>query len=377
MKVKINIYNFYTYALFFSLVKIYILPEGLRQFIKIIVLLSILIFIVRKSESIHLWNISLIYILCVCLSAIKASFSGQYGVRDCLDSILYSISFYSVYTYIGLCYYKGRFIEVAKCLYNIAFIYCVLTIISVLKIGISNNSNQAAYIFGNKFSSSYLFLFLLALYGTTHDMKKRNKQLFYYVLFAIALGFSLYVECATSTVTIIILLFMSALPDRFREILLNPVVVIISLIISSLIIVWIGQILELDLVNYIVSDLFNKTYTIKGRLEIYYVYLMKIILESFWFGYGYSNSIMYNLTGVYSNAQNGLFEIFVNLGFMGVISLLLTVFYCYKRGRNNENKFYLSIIVYGMIIASIFEISINWFFIIGITMVRWNCDAEV
>lgn len=72
---------------------------------------------------------------------------------------------------------------------------------------------------------------------------------------------------------------------------------------------------------------------------------------------------MKNMTGLYANAQNGLLEIMVNMGFLSVVSLIVTVFWSFKNTLKTDKSFYISIIVYGMIIASIFEVALNWFFL--------------
>ena len=41
-------------------------------------------------------------------------------------------------------------------------------------------------------------------------------------------------------------------------------------------------------------------------------------------------SMMKNMTGLYANAQNGLLEIMVNMGFLSVVSLIVTVFWSFK-----------------------------------------------
>ena len=63
---------------------------------------------------------------------------------------------------------------------------------------------------------------------------------------------------------------------------------------------------------------------------------------------------------------------FINFGFFGVIFLLITVFYCYKKTSKNMKTFYLSIVVYGMIIMARFEVTLNWMFLLGLCLVRWN-----
>lgn len=374
---KINVYNFLTYALIFAIIKPYFLPASVRQASKIVILLSILLFTLAKTRKDRVINLAWLFSGSVLLSAFVAYIKGGYQVKDFLDAVLYAITFYDIYSFVGLCKEKRHFDEMLKCLYNITMLYCILTFCSVLWNGTINNSNQASYIFGNKFTSSYLFILLIALYGAIHEMDLWKNKVRYVFLLIFSIAFTLYVGCATATVTLVILFVVVLIrSQKIRMMLLNEKFVVVVLIVSALLIFWMEQILKIDFINDIVSGYFNKSYTVTGRLEIYNVYLMDIIRNSFWFGYGYSNSMMKNLTGLYANAQNGLLEIMVNMGFWSVLALLITVFLCFKNTFKTNKSFYISIIVYGMIIASVFEVALNWFFLLGVCLIRWNCNVD-
>ena len=374
---KINVYNFLTYALMFAIIKPYFLPTGLRQISKVAILLCVFLFTVSKTKKNRLVNLAWLFSGSVLLSAIMAYIKGGYQSKDFLDAMLYTVTFYDVYSFVGLCKEKNHFDEMMKCLYNITVLYCILTFLSVMLIGISNNSNQASYIFGNKFTSSYLFIFWIALYGAVHEMDLWKNKVRYIILFLFSIAFTLYMGCATATVTLTILFVVVLISSRkFRLLFLNEKVAVIALLVSAFIVFGMEQILKNDFINDIVAGFFNKSYTVTGRLEIYNVYLMKVIRERFWFGYGYSNSMMKSLTGIYANAQNGLLEIMVNMGFLSVMALLVTVFLCFKNTLKTNKSFYISIIVYGMIIASIFEVALNWFFLFGVCLIRWNCNVD-
>ena len=179
------------------------------------------------------------------------------------------------------------------------------------------------------------------------------------------------------TVTLAVLFIATIVPfQKIRMLLLNEKFAVTALIMSALVVFVMGQILKNEFINNIVFGYFNRSYTVTGRLEIYNDYLLNIIRSRFWFGYGYSNSMMKNMTGLYANAQNGLLEIMVNMGFLSVVSLIVTVFWSFKNTLKTDKSFYISIIVYGMIIASIFEVALNWFFFLGVCLIRWNCDAD-
>ena len=109
--------------------------------------------------------------------------------------------------------------------------------------------------------------------------------------------------------------------QKIRMLLLNEKFAVTALIMSALVVFVMGQILKNEFINNIVFGYFNRSYTVTGRLEIYNDYLLNIIRSRFWFGYGYSNSMMKNMTGLYANAQNGLLEIMVNMGFLSVVSI--------------------------------------------------------
>lgn len=377
IKYKINVYNLLTYLLVFAIIKPYFLPAELRQASKIIILISVFLFTISREKKERIVNLSLLFSGCVLLSAVMAYLKGGYQDKDFLDALLYAVTFYDIYSFIGLCKQKGQFNETIKCLYNIIRLYCILTIVSILLVGTVNNSNQSAYIFGNKFTSSYLFIFLIALYGATHEMILWKNKICYIALFISSIALTLYIGCATAAVTLAVLFIATMVPfQKIRMLLLNERFAVTALIMSALVALMMEQILKNEFVNNIVFGYFNKSYTVTGRLEIYNDYLLNIIRSRFWFGYGYSNSMMKNMTGLYANAQNGLLEIMVNMGFLSVVSLIVTVFWSFKNTLKTDKSFYISIIVYGMIIASIFEVALNWFFFLGLCLIRWNCDAS-
>ncbi len=374
---KVSVYSLISYALFIAIVKPYFLPDAVRQIVKIMILVGVLLFTITRLKTKKLLNISLLFCMCVLISSLVAIFRDNYQFRDFLDSILYALTFYDLYTFAELCSTKGCIDVMMRSIYRINLICCLLTLISVTFVGTGTfNSNQAVYFFGNKFASTYLFIFLIAMFGATHQMSEKKNKIIFYLLIIFSVLFSLYVGCATVAVTLIILFILSFLPHKFKHILLNEKCVVVALIMSALILLWIQAILNLEFVDRIVTGYFNKSYTITGRLEIYGVYIAEVIKQHFWIGYGYSNSVLTNLTGMYSNAQNGLLEMFVNFGLLGIIALIITVYHCYKTSSKNDKVLYLSLAVYGLIIAAIFEVSLNWFFFLALVLVKWNCDQE-
>ena len=92
--------------LFFSLFKFSYIPGSLRQAIKIISLLIIFLFLLKKIPSKKLFNISLVFPTCVMLSGIVSYCQGGNTLRSLLESLLYSLLFYDGYTLV--LYFKIR-----------------------------------------------------------------------------------------------------------------------------------------------------------------------------------------------------------------------------------------------------------------------------
>lgn len=367
----IKLFDLYVYLMFTALFKIYFIPSFVRQIIKIATMFFLFIFLTEKLSKKELLNFSLCFAIIIVWSGIWNCFLGDYTIKALLDSFLYALSFYDLYT---LFMYANKYQCTKRMiydLYQINLIYCFFTLVSVFFIGTDNNSNVAAYPFGNKFTSSYLFVSLISLYGISHNMKKEKSKITMCVLLILGLSFSIYVGCATATVSLLLATVIFFFNQKIcKNIALNPVIATGILIITSVIPFIIDLILKIDFVNYVIFDVFHRSSTVFGRFEIYKTFLPEMIQNKFWFGYGYSNGKMLQISGVFGNAQNGLLEQMINFGFIGVIIILVTVFYALKKSQK-ENASYMLILLYAMIIAAIFEVTINWFFWIALFTLQW------
>lgn len=106
IKYKINVYNLLTYLLVFAIIKPYFLPAELRQASKIIILISVFLFTISREKKERIVNLSLLFSGCVLLSAVMAYLKGGYQDKDFLDALLYAVTFYDIYSFIGLCKQK-------------------------------------------------------------------------------------------------------------------------------------------------------------------------------------------------------------------------------------------------------------------------------
>lgn len=366
---KIALFDLYIYLIFFSLFKAYFIPNAVRQAIKIVTLILVLAFLIKRLKKRELCNHSLLFSAVIIISGTYNYILGNYTVKALMDSLLYALTFYDLYTFFLYSNTRNLMSRMSKNLYRINLIYCILTIISVLVVGVENNSNDAAYLFGNKFTSSYLFISLIALYGLAHNMNlKRNKRIMC-GLIVFGCFFTVYVGCATATVALSVAVILFGIGKKMHVSFMQGSVVTVSALIGTAIVPFvINAFLQINIVKYIIFDVFQRSTTVYGRFEIYNNYLDRLLQDHFWLGYGYSNGVMMSVTGVFGNAQNGLLEQMMNFGFIGVIAILYTVFYALRKKKELS---YMVILLYAMIIAAIFEVTINWFFWLSIFSIQW------
>lgn len=372
---KIRAFDLYVYLIFMALIKMYFIPETVRQICKIAILFGFLFWVIKRLNKSEVINFSLVFSYCIILSGAYNYIIGYYTIKALLDSILYALSFYDLYT-LFLYAKKYRCVERMKYdLYKINLLYCIFTIVSVAIVGTENNDNAAVYLFGNKFISSYLFISLVSLYGITHDLTSRRIQRRMFGFIVIGTLFSLYVGCATATVSLIFaaLLYYA---DRVSHahFFSRKAVVLAALMATAVVPVIIDQILKYRIVNYIIFDAFHKNASVYGRFRIYKEYLFGLLRNKFWLGYGYSNGKMMQVTGMFSNAQNGLLEQMMNFGMLGVLAIFLTVGHAFRKSPVRTSG--MIILLYAMIIAAVFEITINWFFWIALFSMQWLEYAE-
>ncbi|MDY4669392.1 O-antigen ligase family protein [Peptostreptococcus porci] len=366
---RIAVFDLYVYLLFFSLFKAYFIPDALRQFIKIITLFLILMFLLKRLKKKDIFNFSLLFSSVVIISGLYNYILDSYTTKALLDSLLYALTFYDLYSIFLYAKKNGFITRVSNNLYRANLLYCLLTIVSVLVVGVENNSNVSAYLFGNKFTSSYLFIMLIALYGFTHNMNRKKNKIRICLLVVIGCIFTVYVGCGTATVALVtaVLVFFIGKSTKLR-VIQSPIVVVSIIMGTAIIPFVINAILKIDVVRYIIFDIFHRSITVYGRFEIYNKYLYDLLCNKFWLGYGYSNGVMMSVSGVFGNAQNGLLEQMMNFGFIGGIAILVLVFYALRKKKELS---YMLILLYAMIVAAIFEVTINWFFWIAVFSIQW------
>ena len=359
-----------TIAVFIALFKPDGFPISVKSIIQIgMLIVALLCFLSRKKNKCD--NVILFIIIPICFSSIIAYFNKIITIHNLINCFFYMICLWVTCQILINWVREGKYFYLIVVLQRLLSVYCLLSLISVFLVGVSDSSTTT-YLFGGKFITSYYFLLFLGLtyarYQEKVDRKGRYKLLFGLLSFLVFL-FEMYLQCTTGYIIIAVFYLLVVLPKNIRPVMTRRITVLAAIIASGIVPIFINAILSITAVQNIIVNILGKSANLTSRLPIYTIYLFPLIEDRMWFGYGYASSIMHLRTGVYWNAQNGLFDILLNYGFLGVAGFLTA---CYKVSGEKIMQRYawpFYAVLYSLVLASTIEISYDMIFFFVLSMI--------
>lgn len=351
------------YALFIAVFKIYTIPQGIQQMMKLVLLVYVSYFIIKNVELKKLFNMALPFSGIIVLSSILGYFSGTIRISSVAHGVLHAGCIYLIYTLVRYCGEMGYYEKMSDCIYKITSIFCVISLVSMLINGHSPNGTEITYFFGYKFMTSYYFMMWLALFRVRNNAKimSNNKFKMQYLVLAIMLvGICKWLYCTTAMVASVLFVIELFIPQKMKKVLMNPYAIICTIVLAGIIPFIIEPVMELPFVQYVVTEVLHKHVNLTGRIAIFNS-LGEIVSQNFLWGYGYGNTAVAQCVG-YGNAQNGLMQLLVDYGIFGGIAFGVALYACLKKKKNTESLEGYYLLLYGLIVCSIVEISYNYIF---------------
>ena len=223
------------------------------------------------------------------------------------------------------------------------------------------------YSVGNKFTIGYYHLYLCTIYYLLFPCLDSTKQklglLFLIASMAILSNVS---QCSTMIMAAFVFLFFSFLiPDTWRNNLASAKVILISVLVFGIGFFFLASgILQYDFIQYFIKDVLGEDITLTGRLQIFED-IQEAFTDSPWVGLGYGNSIV--ISRYYTDAydsQNGLIELFIQVGVVGVAAFLSLLYNASKTFEKNAIvKCSFVAFMYAMIAIATIEIPYKFNFI--------------
>lgn len=366
---------FLIYAIYIAIFRPYFLPDAIRQIIKLILVIIVFAYLVLHTKRKKWLNISMLYGGCIIVSSYIAYKANIISRSTLFNGLYYSICLYTVYLLISYFAIRRRSKELIKGLLDMSSIYVALTMISLIHPLYIDDSGLVTYLFGNKFSSSYYFFFLIATYYSLYNErihKDAAYKLIYFLLITLSILFSFITACSTTIISSAMFFVLYFLNEKIRKLLMRPLSVGIGIGISAAFPVMMTAIVSNKYVQYLITNILGESLTLNYRNVIYNNHLFYLISNRLLFGYGYNNTAMLDRTNqVFSNAQNGLMDIVLRYGVIGAAALVLMMIVLYKRSSKTEKVEGYSFLVHILLIAGMIEITYNWFMLWAVFLVGW------
>lgn len=222
------------------------------------------------------------------------------------------------------------------------------------------------YLVGNKFYVCYLNIFLVTIYllklGKTAITKKQ--KMFVRIVLFITFLLSIKTKCTTMIIgTMVFYYFIFIFNKHKRFLLYKPYFYLLGLLIFDILFfLFVSWILNFSFVQYVIVDVLGEDLTLTGRVGMY-SRLGSVLSECPLYGFGLGNSHMTTVMyGVGDNAQNGLLNMFIEIGLLGTIFYFIMMLLMLVHAKNNKNSYSLICFIYMMLVISSIEVTFTMYF---------------
>ena len=226
---------------------------------------------------------------------------------------------------------------------------------------------DAEYLIGNKFHVGYYNLYLCFLYYSLHPhLEYQRYKLVLSSLIGMMLITSIHTQCSTMIVGTLVFLFLVIIaPNSFRLIISSAKSIIITFFIIDLgFFLFAYWLVQYELIQYFIEEILQGDITLSGRIQIF-TNIQETFSISPWIGFGFGNAriISYYFTGAF-DSQNGLIELFIQIGFLGVATFVGLLYTASKIIENNKIfRYPLVAFILTMIVIGTVEIPFKHVFI--------------
>ena len=372
MRYRIKVIDIISFLLFFSIVKIYAVPQAVRQAMKIIFIGITLLFLISRIKKKTVnggFGISLLFVV----SSLLGYISGELEIKQFLDGILHALCIYCIYSLMAYGSEKNCYKRILDDLYYYNLFACIISLLSILRLGrpTDYSGTDLYYFFGSKFSTSYLFVMLVGLAYVRHYSERKkdvDRKAVLWIYIILELFVSYWVGCTTTLIAgaflSLSIIFSGKYIKRIQSFFSMPAVGVLSFVLPGFLAMNMTLIMNIPQVREFVMNVLHKSVGLTGRTYIYNN-LLDIFKEKPIIGYGYNSEIVQRITRV-GNAQNGLFQILIDFGICGVVAVSILVFKAFKASKGNLQFWGMKVVFFVLCICSIVEISINYYFYLSL-----------
>lgn len=279
-----------------------------------------------------------------------------------LAGIVYSAIVFEAFLLFQYFSYKGRMLRGINILYYLTLGYIIFTDLLIIIKPELFLQNYGYYFIGNKFAVSYLHFQLIALYWykcRNNEKLLLRSKLFITAVFILTIFISLQISSSSGIAGSLILVLFIIFNKQLSNILTKPSMAIITLLAACSILLLFDTVLNSNFMQFIIEDVLGRDMTLTGRMPIYNNF-NNLISGHFWTGYGHGSTyeVCMRIMGA-PNTQNGLFEILMQYGVFGVVSIISLIYVSFKKIKITNEIFPIVAMVYVYMLLASIEITLS------------------
>lgn len=236
--------------------------------------------------------------------------------------IMISVSVYVAFSLVEYLCSINKTIILFRVFYKTFLFYLIISDLQFLIVG--ETTGNEGYLVGNKFSLSYMHILCYILYKITETLECKKRKIFNKFLIFLTFAISLLTGCTTALIGMFAIVLALHLHNSELYKLLYNGYTYIAILFSGVIFMFsYSYVLDIPVIQYIIVDVLHEDLTLTGRTGIYDLMLLILPARPIWgFGVGNSHWVLAYLFGI-ANAQNGLVNLYIEEGLVGVVLYLL------------------------------------------------------
>lgn len=351
-----------------------------KRYLEIIVLLLLILLDLKLLIKRKYIVINTLVILLAGVAIYASWINRNLTSSSVVTTIFYVIQIIDCFLYAEYIESSDNYDNGIKTLFYLSLFYCVLTdglMFVDLKTKTYAWGTEVFYLVGNKFNVAYLHLLTTVLFVQLYEQKIERKKMSVVGLYIWSFIVSVYVQCTTAIIGLIIIIVFFSKKEKYRDFLVDPKKIFVTLLICDTVLVFFSQVLKFGPIRFVIENILHESVDLTNRVYIYERSFV-MLLSKPWFGYGYDNNIAQSrIFTQANNTQNGLMDCIVSYGIIGTVLtvaiILVVVAKCKKR-----NSYALLALMLTYIILSSVEITIRGFFflILALAMCCKNIDES-
>lgn len=244
--------------------------------------------------------------------------------------------------------------------FNFFLLYASISNIDAI---LYTGSNADGYLAGNKFDVSYNNLILATLYYLKHPKIENNRRSakILKIILLISLIVSAKTQCTTAIMgTLFFYIFVFLFRNAWKTKLYRWQTYILVLFVCDILFFFFTiEFINNPIIEFLIVDILGEDLTLTGRVGIY-ASLVGLLSDCPLYGYGLGNAHLFTvMSGIGSNAQNGLFNLMLEVGIIGCIVYIFMIIKMLKMSPINNSTYPIVCFIYVMLLLSAIEITFS------------------